>query len=313
MREIQKIIHYALLAVPVNWVTICAAVAQPKAESRWTRTADLNTPHEYNACAVVEGRLYTVGGYRRAAFEEFDPKSNAWHVLPPLRTERSFPGVAAVGRKIYAAGGVGDGNGTLATVEAFDLDDRKWTNVADLPVPCNRLAAASLNGRLYAVGGMEGTGNTGALHEYDPVSGRWTPRAPMPTPRHGHCAVVVDGKILVLGGYAPEPVGIVEEWDPRTNRWNSKADMPTARGFFGAAEVNGFVFAIAGRVRGRPPVERYDVKADRWHRLDPMPTLILNRFGTGVLEGRIYVVGGEAQGERETPLRVWCYQPDLRQ
>lgn len=286
--------------------------AQPQELARWSRVADLNTSHAYHACVVVAGKLYVVGGGRNAAFEEFDARSNTWRVLPPMRTARVFCSAAAVGRKIFAVGGLGATNDTLSSVECFDLDRQIWTNVADLPAPCNRLAAVSLNGKLYAIGGMDRNGNTRSLYEYDPATDRWTNRAQMPTARHGHCAVVANGKILVLGGYTADVVGTVEEWNPGTDRWTKKAELPTARGFFGAAELNGFVFAIAGRGGGEPPVERYDAQANTWRRLEPMPVRFLNRFGTAVLDGRIYLVGGERQEDPDTPRRVWRYEPDCR-
>ena len=132
----------------------------------------------------------------------------------------------------------------------------------------------------------------------------------MPTSRHGHSAVVVDGKVLVLGGYGPSPLATVEEYDPSTDGWRKRADMPAPRGFFGAATAKGFVFAIAGRMRGEPPVERYDPRSDTWKRLRTMPSQSRNRFSIAAVEGLIYIVGGEEQEDRSVPFTVWRYEPD---
>ena len=43
-----------------------------------------------------------------------------------------------------------------------------------------------------------------------------------------------------------------------------------------------------------------------------MPVRFLNRFGVAVLDGRIYLVGGERQEDPDTPRRVWRYEPDCR-
>jgi hypothetical protein len=86
--------------------------------------------------------------------------------------------------------------------------------------------------------------------------------------------------------------------------------MPTPRGFLGAATAKGFAFAIAGRVAGELPVERYDPNSDTWKRLEPMPGPLRNRFGIAVLDERIYVVGGEQQEDASVPLSVWRYQPE---
>jgi len=133
----------------------------------------------------------------------------------------------------------------------------------------------------------------------------------MPTPRHGHALVVVNGKILALGGFGiGQPLGVVEEYDPSTDRWSKKADMPTARGFFGAAALGGHVYAIAGRTREVPPIERYDPAVDRRERFDSMAER-RNRFDCVVLGDCIYLIGGEEDWESHKDWRTdtTCYGP----
>ncbi len=52
------------------------------------------------------------------------------------------------------------------------------------------LAAAVLDGKIHAVGGVGSNGHNTPAHEiYDPASDRWTAAAPVPTARD-HLAVV---------------------------------------------------------------------------------------------------------------------------
>lgn len=74
--------------------------------------------------------------------------------------------------------------------------------------------------------------------------------------------------------------------------------------------VGGKVFAVGGRVRGRPPVESYDIRANRWERLDSMPGSARNRFGIAVLGSRIYVLGGEPLGDSTIPRNVLGFEAD---
>jgi N-acetylneuraminic acid mutarotase len=251
-----------------------------------------------------------VGGYREAAFEEYDPTSDVSRTLPAIPTRRAFPAAAAVGHRIYAIGGLLGKDKTRATMECFDLETQSWQRCSDMPTPRNRLAAVTTAETILVIGGMDNKGNSDAVEEFDPATGLWRSRAPMPTPRHGHSVVVADGKVLVVGGYGPDPLATVEEYDLATDGWTKKADMPTPRGFFGAATAKGFVFAIAGRVQGNPPVERYDPRSDTWKRLDAMTVPFLNRFGIATVDDRIYVVGGEPQGDPSVPLSVWRYEPE---
>src|SRR6185369_15587928 len=140
-------------------------------EVRWERVANLNTPHQYHACVALDGKIYTVGGDRNAAFEEYDGKSNVWRLLPPMTTPRAFSAAATVGRRIYAIGGLSEENETLDSVECFDLDTRLWQRSAGLPTPRNRLSAVTTATKILVIGGMDQHGNSAAVEEFDALSG----------------------------------------------------------------------------------------------------------------------------------------------
>ena len=74
----------------------------------------------------------------------------------------------------------------------------------------------------------------------------------------------------------------------------------------------GYVYAIAGRVQGDPPVERYDPRANEWATLAAMPGGWRNRFAMVAVDDAIYVMGGELQGERHTPRDLLRYAPETR-
>jgi hypothetical protein len=61
-----KSLFLALSAI----VGVPAPAAQQ--EVRWERVANLNTPHQYHACVALNGKIYTVGGDQKAAFEEYE-------------------------------------------------------------------------------------------------------------------------------------------------------------------------------------------------------------------------------------------------
>ena len=53
------------------------------------------TPHETHAMAVLDGKLYAVGGYnddegRLSSVERYDPATNAWEAVAPMATARAF-------------------------------------------------------------------------------------------------------------------------------------------------------------------------------------------------------------------------------
>ena len=207
-------------------------------------------------------------------------------------------------------GGISCSHDVHATVEVYDLTKNTWIKRADLPTPRNRLAAVAVAGKIYAIGGMYNDGDTGIVEVYDPDEDTWERIANMPTARHGHSVVVVNDRILVVGGYSGEAIATVEAYNAATDRWTRKADMPTPRGFLGVAVAKGQVYALAGRVRVDPPIERYDPGSNVWERLGIMPGGFRNRFGIAAVNDMVYVIGGEFQGDAQIPVSVLRYDPE---
>jgi hypothetical protein len=146
--------------------------------------------------------------------------------------------------------------------------------VAPLPRPRGALAAATVGGKIYAVGGaVLGIGPVGDLTEYDPATNRWVTRAPMPTPREHLAVGVLNGRLLVAGGRTGQNFDVLEEYDPGLNRWVKRTPMPTARGGNGAAVLHGRLIVVGGEgLRIFPETEEYDPSTHAWLELTPMPT-----------------------------------------
>ncbi len=232
-----------------------------RTEDSWTQVANMPTPRAELAAAVVEGRIYTIGGYN--------------YSYPPSKFQ------------------------ILATVEEYNPTTNIWTRRADMLTARYALAAAVVDGRIYTIGGVNESGDhVATVDEYNPVTDTWRSRADMPTPRQNLVAVAVDGRIYAIGGWngwdENSCFATVEMYDPTTNMWTRRTDMPTARFGLTAAVVNGYIYILGGGFRKGvidPPVELYDPSTDTWTtRHAPYP--VSNSYGvvaaTVAVGGRIY-------------------------
>jgi len=223
----------------------------PKTDS-WRTVTPMTTTRDSFATAVVDGKIYAIGGeVRLSSVEEYNSSTDSWRNVAPMPTGREALTAAAVDGKIYAiGGGIGPIGGASATrtVEEYEPITDSWRKVADMPTARYALAAATVNGKIYAIGGRPL--DVGIVEEYDPSTDGWRRVADMPTARVDLAAAMVDGKIYVIGGYDGSRLRTVEEYDPKTDSWRMLAAMPTARNYLAAASVDGKIYAIGGIVAG---------------------------------------------------------------
>ncbi len=183
-----------------------------------------------------------------------------------------------------------------------------WSMAAPLPQGRSELQAATVDDRIYAVGGgwtetKDGKQTErytdGFVTEYDPKTDRWRERARSPEGRTHEGIAVLGGKIYVAGGFAGGrhtlPSAGVYSYDPASDHWQSLAPLSWLRGSVALAAVNGRIHAIGGRIMGEETTvathEVYDPATNTWHSAAPLPTA-RDHDGVFVVDGKIHVVGG---------------------
>lgn len=92
-------------------------------------------------------------------------------------------------------------------------------------------ASASLQGKLYAVGGSDdGRQALDLVERYDPVNRVWEKCPPMLTRRFDAAAIAIGEQLFVAGGYdGTQALDTVEFFDPRENRWERLPHMESRR------------------------------------------------------------------------------------
>lgn len=209
--------------------------------------------------AAVDGKLYLLGAIRTGTgFVDgttymYDPATNAWQAIGQMGTPRGASGVAAIGTRIYVAGGLRGGGGSSNAFEVFDTGNRQWTVLPNMPTLRDHLTAQAVGGKFYALTGRASipVDNT---EEYDPTTAMWRQRAPIPVARGGIGSGVIDGRIVVFGGEGQSPNAFgtfndVHAYDPASDTWLELPEMPTARhGLYGIVVANR-LFAPGGGPR----------------------------------------------------------------
>ena len=228
----------------------------------WTTATPLPEGRHHAGIAVLNGKLYVIGGFAQSLLSvwkavptvyQYDPVTAAWRELTHMPTARGALGVTVYRDRLYAIGGY-DGERNTAVVEVYDPQSDIWSSAAPIPTPRDHLAVVTAGSRIYAIGGrsdLDYHKNMGVVEKYDPETDQWQSRAKLPTARSGIAAGVIDDRIFVLGGESGQGTFATNEaYIPDADKWHALAPMPTPRHGLGAAAVGGRLYVISG---GRTP------------------------------------------------------------
>ena len=130
----------------------------------WTQKADMPTRRSALSTSVVNGKIYAIGGYNLVedflTVEMYDPATDMWVKKADMPTPRSNFATGVVNGGIHAIGGtamLGSGElgrwETISKVEVYQPARDRWTKEVDMRVPRGYIAASTVNGKIYVIGG----------------------------------------------------------------------------------------------------------------------------------------------------------------
>jgi N-acetylneuraminic acid mutarotase len=238
-----------------------------------------------------------------------------WKTLSSMTIARSYPVSSVVDGKIYVIGGADYDNDTSTyntsydEVEEYDPSTDTWTLKTSMTNFRSHLISETVNGKIYAIGGLFYNFVTSWNEEYDPATDTWSSVTSMSTLRYAFCSAVVDGKIYAIGGIDTSSfLSSVEEYDPAADSWTPKASMSTARSYFTCSAVNGKIYAIGGwdGTDVLKTVEEYDPATNTWSTKTSLP-FTRSDTASAIVDGKIYVFGGWSGSLYMS--QVWEYDP----
>jgi serine/threonine-protein kinase PknK len=255
---------------------LAARKVQPA--SQWRSLPDAPTARLQMAWAVLDGRIWIMGGLQAGAalqtVESYDPKTGAWQTEPSLPVPLQHATAATYRGEVVVVGGASD-NIAQASNKVFALRGGSWVELPSLGHARAAAAAAVVGDKLVVVGGQNAKQLVPQTEVFDGVS--WKSAADLPTPRE-HLAAVSDGVyVYAIGGRflsADKNSAAFERFDPVSATWTKLVDMPTPRGSYGATFIDGRIVAVGGeeptQVLGA--AEMYDIADGKWTKLAPLPT-----------------------------------------
>ncbi len=261
------------------------------------------------SAAVVEGKIYAIGGYSRGlgddknlgTNEEYDPITDSWTYKEPMPTPRSGFGIAVVDNKIYCICGWTETNET-ATNEVYDPMTDTWETKTSMPTPRADITASAVNGKIVVTGGnymIQGEYFTTNVTEvYDPTTDSWTSENPVPNAVSSYASAVIDNKIYIIGGHNLDlgvKYSLTQIYDTETDNWSQGIMLPYATYYAAAGSTTGTmalerIYVLGGANNGLNQI--YDPKNDNWTNGTTIPTSRIN-LAVAVINDTIYALGGD--------------------
>ena len=168
--------------------------------------------------AVYKNKIYMVGGLTDGHwsgwvdwFDEYDPVSNTWKIMPAAPRARDHAHVVVANDKLYVAGGRRSSGSTgqvfditIPEVDVFDFISGVWSTLpasSNLPNPRAGAATVLLGNEVIVIGGENS--QTFAHKETDALNistNTWRRIADLQQARHGTQAIVNNSNIYIAAG-----------------------------------------------------------------------------------------------------------------
>jgi N-acetylneuraminic acid mutarotase len=317
----KKLIPFLIVILLAS--TFLAAFQFPvvgAAENSWTTKEAMPTARGGLGVAVVNGKIYAIGGNAEdgavGTNEEYNPVTDTWTTKKSMPTARSGFAIAVYQKKIYCIGGTtGDSDNFVAgftgVVEVYDPATDEWETKSPMPTPRADLCTGVVNGKIYCIGGKQYWGVDPFYQElnttevYDPTRNFWITKSPMPIPVLGAASAVVDGKIYVIGGsrhfqagWDLATVASNQVYDPENDAWSTRASLPTAESYAAAEATSGVtapkkIYVVGGsnQTTYSSVTYAYDSVGTVWSTVASMPTSRVY-LAVAVVDDILYAIGG---------------------
>ena len=191
----------------------------------WIKKRDMPTLRDRFATAVVNGKIYVIGGsvhdkkldheVATGLVEVYDPLTNRWEKRADMPTERGSTDAVVVDGKIYVLGGytwLKAGHlreRFVRSIEEYNPKTDQWHQLPDMPMLKGWFATVAVDNKVYTIGGVDLENRNkrfGDVDVYNPGVNKWSKinkwrkAESMTIPKTTTAVAVVKGTIYALGG-----------------------------------------------------------------------------------------------------------------
>ncbi|XP_049318081.1 kelch-like protein 12 isoform X11 [Bactrocera dorsalis] len=154
-------------------------------------------------------------------------------------------------------------------VRSLNIRNKTWQNLPAMNQARCGHCVVELDGKIYAIGGLEGEEVLSSVERYTPSDG-WESVSSLIVERHSAGAVTLNNKVYIMGGTNTplRALKLVECYNPDSNIWTSCADMTECRVLPHVKVHKGHIYVLdTYSANRRQSVERYDPERNTWSKI----------------------------------------------
>ncbi len=192
------------------------------ANDSWTQQHEIPQDRRRGSTGAVvyNDKIYIVGGLdgghgdpatAYASFDEYDPNTGQWRVLPDAPRPRDHFHATVFNGKLYLIGGRDSSvnsiiGATIGEIDVYDFGTGTWSTLPtskNLPIPRGAPATILYQGEILVIGGETSQDLAHKETEaFNPVTENWRNLAALVVGRHATQAAILDNAIYLAAGSA---------------------------------------------------------------------------------------------------------------
>ena len=208
----------------------------------WEMLSPMSEARQGVASAVLNGKVYAIGGQELSSVEVYDPSTESWSSGVALPSEVNHGTTITAGGKIYLIGGRNASDQDLNQVLCFDPSTNQWQVKANMPTARNGAKLVWFKNRIWAIAGYAAPANS-TVESYDPQTDTWRTEKHLPRARNWPVAWVYHERIYVGGSQYGSHIDYYESAE---DSWIAKGNLPENKYAADAVVLNDKVYVIAG-------------------------------------------------------------------
>jgi|GEM_PF-2720230 len=304
---------------PSGYQLIGSTVPIEQGDSLWKELSE-HTPRTGICHSATIGNKLYVYWEKDGSLWIYHPGEQKWHEKTKFPgTPNQEVGFTALHGKLYIAGGLDDQGKICGRVDVYDTEFDVWNELPSLKYPRKKIALASYDGKIYALGGLSPK-LWGVFPEpasrvvecYDLEKNIWFEAASLPKGLYGFACTTSNDGIHILGGKARKLFNLFcthethSHWlfNGSVNHWKNAPALPLV--LFGAsATVSEQVLFLAGGENDEYDSQRvflYNLASRSW-KSGPSLRHARHGFGLSVKNGLLYALGGIQRNKNTTEIK----------